>query len=59
MLAALARPEPQSFCSELVRRAAARLQSAGEVRILAWNRTYFRPVMTAPDNVDLPEPVDK
>ncbi|MEP6982952.1 MAG: NIPSNAP family protein [Sphingomicrobium sp.] len=31
-------------------------ESAG---VLAWNRTFFRPVLPAHDDLDPPEPVDK
>ena len=44
-LIVLAHPEPQSFCSEFARRAAARLQSAGEVRILDLHAEDFDPVI--------------
>ena len=44
-LIVLAHPEPQSFCAELGRRAAGRLKSAGEVRILDLYAEEFDPVV--------------
>jgi NAD(P)H dehydrogenase (quinone) len=44
-LIVLAHPEQQSFCAELARRAAIRLQSVGEVRILDLYADDFDPVI--------------
>jgi len=44
-LIVLAHPEQQSFCAELARRAASRLQSVGEVRILDLYADGFDPVI--------------